>query len=315
MHAVAESGIAAHWVYKTGDSVTNAAQKRARQWLKELLDMQKQSGDSIEFLENVKVDLFPKEVYVFTPAGDIMPLPRGATPVDLAYAVHTDVGNTCIATKIDGRYAPLSTILATGQNVEIVTAPWGRPSANWLNYVVTGKARSNIRNYLKHLRSGEATELGKRLLTQALASESLSLEDVPKERIETLVKEFSLQGFDDLLEEIGLGKRIAPLVALRLLPHRGNGEDPGSKTRAHRRLTSNRCTSRGRRVWWSISANAVGRSRGIASSDSSAPGVVSLSTRLRVKTLPISPTGPRNGWMSPGNRISTANFRWKFVRK
>ena len=228
MHAVAESGIAAHWVYKTGDSVTNAAQKRARQWLKELLDMQKQSGDSIEFLENVKVDLFPKEVYVFTPAGDIMPLPRGATPVDLAYAVHTDVGNTCIATKIDGRYAPLSTILSTGQNVEIVTAPWGRPSANWLDYVVTGKARSNIRNYLKHLRSGEATELGKRLLTQALASESLSLEDVPKERIEALVEEFSLQGFDDLLEQIGLGKRIAPLVALRLLPHRGNGEDQGS---------------------------------------------------------------------------------------
>jgi (p)ppGpp synthase/HD superfamily hydrolase len=157
-----------------------------------------------------------------------MPLPRGATPVDLAYAVHTDVGNTCIATKIDGRYAPLSTILATGQNVEIVTAPWGRPSANWLNYVVTGKARSNIRNYLKRLRSGEATELGKRLLTQALASESLSMKDVPKERIEALVEEFSLQGFDDLLEQIGLGKRIAPLVALRLLPHRGNGEGQGS---------------------------------------------------------------------------------------
>ncbi len=223
MHAVAEAGIAAHWLYKSNDSATTTAQKRARQWLQELLEMQKQSGDSIEFLENVKVDLFPKEVYVFTPAGDIMALPRGATPVDLAYAVHTDVGNTCIAAKTDGRYTPLSTPLATGQNVEIVTAPWGRPSANWLNFVVTGKSRSNIRNYLKHLRTGEAIELGQRLLTQALASESLSMEDVPANRIEALLEEYHLASIDDLLEEIGLGKRIAPLVALRLLPNQVSG--------------------------------------------------------------------------------------------
>ncbi len=223
MHAVAEAGIAAHWLYKSSDSATSTAQKRARQWLKELLEMQKQSGDSIEFLENVKVDLFPKEVYVFTPAGDIMALPRGATPVDLAYAVHTDVGNTCIAAKTDGRYTPLSTPLVTGQNVEIVTAPWGRPSANWLNFVVTGKARSNIRNYLKHLRTGEAIELGQRLLTHALASESLSMEDVPAKRIEALLEEYHLESIDELLEEIGLGKRIAPLVALRLLPKVATG--------------------------------------------------------------------------------------------
>ncbi len=223
MHAVAEAGIAAHWLYKSSDSATSTAQKRARQWLKELLEMQKQSGDSIEFLENVKVDLFPKEVYVFTPAGDIMALPRGATPVDLAYAVHTDVGNSCIAAKTDGRYTPLSTPLVTGQNVEIVTAPWGRPSANWLNFVVTGKARSNIRNYLKHLRTGEAIELGQRLLTQALASESLSMEDVPAKRIEALLEEYHLESIDELLEEIGLGKRIAPLVALRLLPKVATG--------------------------------------------------------------------------------------------
>ncbi len=223
MHAVAEAGIAAHWMYKSGDLATNTAQKRARLWLKELLEMQKQSGDSIEFLENVKVDLFPREVYVFTPAGDIMPLPRGATPVDLAYAVHTDVGNTCIAAKTDGRYTPLSTPLVTGQNVEIVTAPWGRPSANWLNFVVTGKARSNVRNYLKHLRTGEAVELGQRLLTQALASESLSMEEVPAKRIKELLEEYHLKSIDELLEEIGLGKRIAPLVALRLLPHRRTG--------------------------------------------------------------------------------------------
>jgi len=223
MHAVAEAGIAAHWQYKSGDSATNTAQKRARQWLKELLEMQKQSGDSIEFLENVKVDLFPKEVYVFTLAGDIMALPRGATPVDLAYAVHTDVGNTCIAAKTDGRYTPLSTPLATGQNVEIVTAPWGRPSANWLNFVVTGKARSNIRNYLKHLRTGEAVELGERLLTQALASESLSMDDVPAKLMQALLEEYHLESIDELLEDIGLGKRIAPLVALRLLPNRAAG--------------------------------------------------------------------------------------------
>ncbi|HEY5701327.1 MAG TPA: RelA/SpoT family protein, partial [Gammaproteobacteria bacterium] len=236
MHAVAESGIAAHWLYKSDGSATNTAQKRARQWLKELLDMQKQSGDSIEFLENVKVDLFPKEVYVFTPAGDIMALPRGATPVDLGYAVHTDVGNTCIAAKIDGRYAPLSTTLETGQNVEIVTAPWGRPNANWLNFVVTGKARSNIRNYLKNLRSGEAIELGGRLLTQALASESLALDDIPDSRVTSLLEEFSMETLDGLLEEIGLGKRIAPLVALKLMPDQGNGKDKDTATNAKQPL-------------------------------------------------------------------------------
>ncbi|MFT5450265.1 MAG: guanosine-3',5'-bis(diphosphate) 3'-pyrophosphohydrolase, partial [Gammaproteobacteria bacterium] len=139
MHAVAESGIAAHWLYKTGEVGSAAAHKRARAWLTELLEMQKQAGDSVEFLETVKVDLFPKEVYVFTPAGDIMQLPRGATTVDLAYAVHTDVGDKCIAAKVDGRYVPLSAPLVTGQHVEVVTAPWGRPNANWLNFIVTSK--------------------------------------------------------------------------------------------------------------------------------------------------------------------------------
>ncbi len=220
MHKVAETGIAAHGLYKTGASAkgTNAAQKRARQWLTELLDMQKQAGDSIEFLENVKVDLFPKEVYVFTPAGDIMELPRGATPVDLAYTVHTDVGNRCIAAKIDGRYVPLSAVLATGQNVEIVTAPWGRPNAHWLNFVVTGKARANIHNFLKGLRTEEAQALGRRLLNQALAAESLSIDEVQSELLEILLEELELGSIQELLEDIGLGKRIAPLVARRLLP-------------------------------------------------------------------------------------------------
>ena len=218
MHEVAEVGIAAHWVYKTNEKNTNVAQKRARKWLSELLEMQKHAGDSIEFIENVKVDLFPKEVYVFTPAGDIMELPRGATAVDLAYAVHTDVGNTCIAVRIDGRYAPLRTQLSTGQNVEAVTAPWGRPNANWLNFVVTGKARASIRNHLKNLRTGEAAELGQRLLSQSLAAESLTLEDVPKKRMHTLLQECNLQSVGSLMEDIGLGRRLAPLVARRLLP-------------------------------------------------------------------------------------------------
>jgi len=226
MHAVAESGIAAHWVYKTGEADSNTAQQRTRTWLQGLLEMQKQAGDSMEFIENVKVDLFPRAVYVFTPAGDIMDLPRGACAVDLAYAIHTDVGNTCIAAKVDGHYAALHTPLATGQTVEIVTAPWGRPNASWLNFVLTGKARANIRNYLKNLRGEEAVELGHRLLAQALLSESLKLGDVPDERLDGLAREFELDDRQALLEDIGLGRRLAPLVARRLT--RGGGEQEGS---------------------------------------------------------------------------------------
>jgi (p)ppGpp synthase/HD superfamily hydrolase len=221
MHSVAESGIAAHWGYKTGKTGSSAAQERARQWIKELLEMQTEAGDSMEFIEHVKVDLFPKDVYVFTPAGDIMELPRGATAVDLAYAVHTDVGNTCIAVKIDGRYAPLRSQLLTGQNVEVVTASWGRPNANWLTFVVTGKARAAIRNYLKNLRTEEAVELGRRLLNQALAPQSLTLDDIENERIGALLEELKLETLDDLLEDIGLGQRPAALVTRRLNPAAG----------------------------------------------------------------------------------------------
>lgn len=234
MHAVAESGIASHWLYKSGQEGTNAAHSRARQWLRGLLAMQQEAGDSIEFIENVKIDLFPNEVYVFTPAGEIMQLPRGATPVDLAYAVHTDVGNTCVAAKIDRRYAPLRTPLTSGQTVEIVTAPWGRPNPNWLNFVVTGKARSNIRSYLKNLRKGEAVELGRRLITQSLAGESLTIEDIPQERIDGLLTEFGFLDFEGLLEEIGLGNRIAPLVVRRLMPisEETTGEPPRNRSQA-----------------------------------------------------------------------------------
>ena len=224
MDAVAENGIAAHWRYKSGGTGANAAETRAREWINELLEMQTQAGDSLEFLEHVKVDLFPKDIYVYTPAGDIMALPRGASSVDLAYAVHTDIGNTCIAARIDGRYAPLRTPLDSGQTVEVVTAPWGRPSANWLDFVATAKARAGIRNSLKHLKAGEAVALGRRLLTQSLDAESLGMGDVAPSRIARLLDELHLPSLDALLEEIGLGKRLAPLVARRLTPARGEPE-------------------------------------------------------------------------------------------
>ena len=218
MDAVAESGIAAHWVHKTDASGGNVAEKHTREWIRGLLEMQTQAGDSIEFLENVKVDLFPKEIYVYTPAGDIKALPRGSSPVDLAYAVHTEVGNTCVAAKVDGRLAPLRSPLANGQTVEVVTAAWGRPSANWLDFVVTGKARASVRSYLKRLQAKEAVELGRRLLSRSLALESLGLEAISPSLLAKALEELHLSSLDVLLEEIGLGKRLAPLIARRLSP-------------------------------------------------------------------------------------------------
>jgi GTP diphosphokinase / guanosine-3',5'-bis(diphosphate) 3'-diphosphatase len=218
MHAVAEAGIAAHWRYKHDDNRTNTANARAREWVQGLLEMQQEGGDSLEFIENVKVDLFPDEVYVFTPAGEIMRLPGGATPVDFAYAVHTDIGNKCVAAKIDRRFAPLSAQLSSGQTIEVVTAPWARPSASWLNFVVTGKARAAVRNQLKNLQTGEATELGERLLIQALAVENMSLVEVGDERIDNLLKELAIPSYGELLEDIGLGRQLAPLVVRRLFP-------------------------------------------------------------------------------------------------
>ncbi|MCH9673114.1 MAG: bifunctional GTP diphosphokinase/guanosine-3',5'-bis pyrophosphate 3'-pyrophosphohydrolase [Gammaproteobacteria bacterium] len=216
MHAVAESGIAAHWAYKSGEAGVSVAQKRANLWLRELLEMQKTAGNSVEFIENVKVDLFPDEVYVFTPAGEIMEFTRGATAVDFAYGVHTDVGNTCVAVKIDRRYAPLRSKLETGQTVEVITAPWAKPNPTWLNFVVTGKARANIRNYLKNLQSNEAIELGRRLLTQALIGESTTIDEVSDEAYSKVLAEIDVAEFDDLLRDIGLGQRLAPLIAKRL---------------------------------------------------------------------------------------------------
>ncbi|MFO1469298.1 MAG: RelA/SpoT family protein [Steroidobacteraceae bacterium] len=217
MHRVAESGIAAHWKYKTGEQTAKEEHDRARQWLTNLVQIQ-EGGSSEEFLESVKVDLFPDKVYVFTPKGEILRLASGATAVDFAYAIHTDVGNRCVAAKVDRRLVPLRTPLRNGQTVEIITAKGATPNPSWSNFVVTAKARAAIRQYLKNLKRGEAAELGKRLLGQALDEFSVSLKKLPAARIEGVVKELGLANAQDLYEKIGLGERLAPLVARSLLP-------------------------------------------------------------------------------------------------
>ncbi len=217
MDKVAGSGIAAHWLYKSGgDGATPTL--RAREWLKDVVEMQRSAGSSQEFLDNVRVDLFPDEVYVFTPQGDIHRLPRGATAVDFAYSIHTDVGNACVAAKINRRLVPLRTPLESGQTVEIITATKGRPNPVWLNFVVTAKARANVRHFLKNLRHGDAVELGRRMLEGALASLSMKLGRIPEEHLQTILREYKFQNLDDLCEAIGLGQHLAPLVARRLLP-------------------------------------------------------------------------------------------------
>ncbi len=216
MDRVAEAGIAAHWLYKSGDEPAGGPNSRTREWLRNLLELQKSAGNSLEFIENVKIDLFPDVVYVFTPKGEIMEMPRGSTPVDFAYAVHTDVGNTCVAVKIDRRLAPLSASLFNGQTVEIIAAPGARPNPAWLNFVVTGKARTNIRYFLKHLKDEEAIGLGRRLLEQALANFTLSIEQFSDTNLKDLLEELRVPTFEALLRDIGLGDRMALLVARRI---------------------------------------------------------------------------------------------------
>ena len=217
MHKVAQSGIAAHWKYKTGEKGGGQTQDRAREWLNQLVQIQ-EGGNSEEFLESVKVDLFPDKVYVFTPRGEILRLPRGATAVDFAYAVHTDVGNRCVAAKIDRRLVPLRTPLRNGQTVEIITAKGAAPNPAWVNFVVSAKARAAIRHYLRNLKRSEAIELGRRLLNQALGEFSLTLKKIPEAQLASVVAELGTKDADDLYERIGLGERLAPLIARRLLP-------------------------------------------------------------------------------------------------
>jgi len=227
MHHVAESGIAAHWQYKEGDSSGRSHSDRAREWLQQLVEIQ-QGGNSEEFLESVKVDLFPDKVYVFTPKGDIRRLPRGSTCVDFAYDVHTDVGNRCVAAKVDRRLVPLRTPLRNGQTVEIITAKGATPNPSWVNFVVTAKARAAIRQYLKNLKRSEAVDLGKRLLSQALEEFSLSLRKVPDETVDAVIHDLGLKTRDELFEKIGLGERVAPFVARRLLPPEFSAQAEGA---------------------------------------------------------------------------------------
>lgn len=227
MDQLAEAGVAAHWLYKTGEGAGNTlAHRKARQWLQGILEMQKGSGDSMEFLENLRIDLFPDEIYVSTPKGEILTLPRGSTAVDFAYAVHSDVGNSCVAARVGRHLVPLSSQLETGQSVEIITSPTSHPNPAWLNFVVTPKARTNIRNYLKHLQGEEAIQLGLRLLNKHLTAFSAALENVPTKRINALVKEYELENFDELLTELGLGNISALLVAQKLLQEETPDKEP-----------------------------------------------------------------------------------------
>lgn len=218
MEQMANNGIAAHWLYKANNQdAMVGSHARARQWVQGLLELQQNAGNSLEFIENVKVDLFPEEVYVFTPKGRIMELPVGATPVDFAYAVHTDIGNSCVGCRIDRRLAALSQPLQSGQTIEIITAPGAKPNPSWLDMVATSRARSQIRHYLKHLKSGESIELGRRLLNKALMTFGSGLDEVTSEQRIALVDSAGAVDFEQILEEVGLGDRVAYLTARQLL--------------------------------------------------------------------------------------------------
>ena len=215
MDRVAEAGVASHWIYKADEKSDATPQRRAREWLANLAEIQ-QSGTSEEFLESVKVDLFPDKIYVFTPKGDIMPLPKGATTVDFAYAVHTDIGDRCVAAKLDRRLVPLRTPLQNGQTVEIITARGAKPNPNWLTFVRSAKARSAIRNHMKNLRSVESVDLGKRLLDKSLKDLGSSLRKVGKVRMASALEDLGLNNTAELFEQLGLGERLAPLTARML---------------------------------------------------------------------------------------------------
>ena len=221
MDRVAESGVASHWIYKADEKSDATPQRRAREWLANLAELQ-QSGTSEEFLESVKVDLFPDKIYVFTPKGDIMPLPKGATTVDFAYAVHTDIGDRTVAAKINRGLVPLRTPLQNGQTVEIITSRGAKPNPNWLTFVRSAKARTAIRNHMKNLRATESVDLGRRLLDKSLKDLGSSLRKVGKVRMAEALEEFGLNNTTELFEQLGLGERLAPLTARFLL---GAAED------------------------------------------------------------------------------------------
>ena len=221
MHKIADAGVASHWLYKSGHDNINDLHKKTHQWLQDLLESLSQSSDSAEFLEHLKVDLFPDEVYVFTPKGKILSLPRGATAVDFAYSVHTDIGNRCVAVKVNFELVPLRSELKNGDRVEIITAAHAKPNPAWLNYVTTSKARGHIRHFLKTMQSGESAQLGERLLSQALHTLGLKLQDMDEAHWQKLLRDTGVKSRQDMLADIGLGRRLNMVVA-RQLSHVGD---------------------------------------------------------------------------------------------
>src|SRR5215467_6322623 len=227
MNRVAESGVAAHWLYKEDDASLSELQSRTHQWLQSLIEIQKQTGDSSEFLENIKVDLFPEKVYVFTPKGKIVSLPRGATSIDFAYGIHTDVGNRCVAVRINGDVQPLRTELRNGDVVEIVTGPIARPNPSWLGFVRTGRARAEIRHFLRTMKREESVALGENLLARAAQQLNFSMADVPQARWDALVRDGQAKDREEILADVGLGRRLAVVVARQLAMGSAPAEEGG----------------------------------------------------------------------------------------
>ncbi len=222
MHRIAEAGVASHWLYKSDETALSEVQRRTHQWLQSLLDIQADSRDSAEFLEHIKVDLFPDEVYVFTPKGEIMALPRGATVVDFAYNVHTDIGNHCVAARVNGEPMPLSTPLGNGDRIEIITSESARPTPTWIHFAATGKARAHIRNALKKAHMHESEALGLLLLNRALRGLGVPPGEITDAQWEQLVKEGG-KSQEEILADIGLGKKLGLVVARQLLAREAEG--------------------------------------------------------------------------------------------
>lgn len=235
MHVVAETGVAAHWLYKASDPDSDVSQRLGAKWLQSLLDIQQETRDAAEFWDHVKIDLFPEAVYVFTPKSQIMSMPRGATIVDFAYAIHSDVGHHAVAAKVNGQQMPLRTELHNGNVIEIVTAPDFSPNPGWLGFVRTGKARSKIRHYLKTMALTESQDLGEKMLVQALRAEGIDREHLSKDdeahhaTWEKILRFTGNRSRDELLTDIGLGKRIAHIIAKRIVSILAeNGEKPNA---------------------------------------------------------------------------------------
>lgn len=226
MHKIAEAGVASHWLYKSTDAEMNAMQQKTHQWLQSLLEIQSESGDALEFLEHIKVDLFPDQVYLFSPKGKIYALPKGATPIDYAYAVHSDIGNHAVGARVNDEEVALGTRLRNGDRVEIITSPEGRPNPAWLSFTRTGRARSHIRHYLKNMHLTESVELGELLLIQAVRSLTLDPHEIGKLHWQRMLKGDSAKSKEEVLADIGLGKRLALVVARKLF---SVGEEGGHR--------------------------------------------------------------------------------------